>query len=57
MRAVVVCCASLEVFVGRCVLRGEVTSQQQIQHWGPQDLGRDFEDEVGDKQTLPMSSL
>lgn len=56
MRVVTVCGASLEVSVGRCVLRGGVTSQQQIQHWGPQDLGRGFGDQVDDNQTFPVPS-
>lgn len=55
MRVVIVCCARWYLW-GLCVLRGGVTSQQQIQRWGPQDLGRGFEDKVDDKQTLPVPS-
>lgn len=33
MGVVVVCCAPLEVSVGRCVLRVGVTSQPQTQRW------------------------
>lgn len=56
VRVVIVCCARLEVSVGLCVLRGGVTSRQQIQLWGPRDLGRGFGDKVDDKQTLPVPS-
>lgn len=38
------------------VLRGGVTSRQQIQRWGPRDLGRGFGDKADDKQTLPVPS-